>query len=75
VQRELVRFFLGPEDSHQLHCFPEQRLHVQATRFRVPNLCVWTGEPEDEVLETPLLLLEILSPSDTIAEFEDRIAE
>ena len=49
-----------------IHVFPEQRVQVSATRFRVPDICVVAGpRPKDLILkEPPLICIEILSKED-----------
>jgi Uma2 family endonuclease len=55
--------------------FPEQRLQVRATRFRIPDVCLYAGgEPAEQVFTTPpALCVEILSPDDTLSEMQERI--
>ena len=36
--------------------FVEQRLRVSATRYRVPDICVTLGEPEEQVFAGPPFL-------------------
>ena len=55
-----------------------QRVQVQATRFRVPDITVMTTHPppETRILRTPpFLCIEILSPSDRMAEMQSRISD
>jgi Uma2 family endonuclease len=45
--------------------FPEVRIRVAPTRFRVPDVAVYLTEPEEQVFTTPpYLVIEILSPED-----------
>ena len=51
--RNLVVFFAGRERTLRTFCFPAQRVQVSATRFRVPDICVYIGEePEEQVFRT-----------------------
>jgi Uma2 family endonuclease len=54
---------------------PEQRVQVKANRFRVPDITVIAGETPTEpiIRKPPFLCVEILSPSDRLAEMQDRI--
>ena len=53
---------------------PEQRVQVKARRFRVPDILVLTGPPTGPIIkEPPFLCIEILSPSDRMAEMQERI--
>jgi Uma2 family endonuclease len=45
--------------------FPEVRIRVAPTRFRVPDVAVYVTEPAEQVFITPpFLVIEILSPED-----------
>jgi Uma2 family endonuclease len=56
-------------------CLGAQRVHVKATRFRVPDVCVVLGqEPDEQVFtEPPFLCVEILSKDDTMTGMQERI--
>ena len=56
--------------------FVEQRVHVSATRYRVPDICVTLGEPEEQVFAgPPFLCIEILSPEDRAGRIQRKIAD
>jgi Uma2 family endonuclease len=60
IQRKLVRLL---PDS--VAVFPEIRIRVSETRFRVPDVAVYLAEPDEQVFTTPpYLVIEILSPED-----------
>ena len=53
---------------------PELRLRVKPNRFRVPDICVFAGDPKQKVPSTPpVLCIEILSPEDRMSRIEIRI--
>jgi Uma2 family endonuclease len=58
-----------------IHVFPEQRVQVKKTRFRVPDVCVVAGKKPAEQIFTspPFLCIEILSKDDRMLEMQDRI--
>ena len=58
-----------------IHVFPEQRVQVKPTRFRVPDICVVVGaDPGEEILTSPpFLSIEILSKDDRMSEMQERI--
>ena len=58
-----------------IHVFPEQRVQMSATRFRVPDICVVAGSrPKDLILkEPPLICIEILSKEDRPGDIQQRI--
>jgi Uma2 family endonuclease len=74
LQRKLVGFFIAQESTLQTYCFPGQRVQVKATRFRVPDVCVYIGaEPEEEVFRTPpFLVVEILSKDDRASDLQEK---
>jgi len=58
--------------------WPEQRIRTKAkpARYRVPDLCVTLGEPDEDVFtEPPYLCIEILSPDDVAAEVSAKVDE
>ena len=52
-----------------------QRIQVKARRVRVPDICVLVGGPPAGpiVQSPPFLCIELLSPSDRMAEMQERI--
>lgn len=60
VQAKLIRML-----PLSLSVFPEVRIRVSATKYRVPDVAVYTVEPAEQVFTTaPNLVIEILSPED-----------
>lgn len=63
--------------SAEWNIFPihETRVQVSATRFRVPDICVFAGAEPDEQIFTrpPFLCIEILSPEDRIGRMQQRV--
>ena len=56
--------------------FVEQSIRVSATRYRVPDICVTLGEPEEQVFAgPPFLCIEILSPEDRAERVQRKIAD
>jgi Uma2 family endonuclease len=56
----------------------EQHIRTKSglVRYRVPDVCVTLGEPEEEIFtEPPFLCVEILSPDDSALELRARIDE
>ena len=54
----------------------EQRIRVAPARFRVPDLCVYTQEPAEQILVTPpFLCVEILSPEDRMSRMQEKIED
>ena len=74
-QRKLIVFFDSLENTLRTYSFPEQRVQVKATRFRVPDVCVYIGtEPDEQVFRTPpFLVIEILSKDDRAGELQEKL--
>jgi Uma2 family endonuclease len=79
VDGELEDRNVGEKDHSKLHfkiqmllskipgiyIFPEVRIRVAPTRFRVPDVAVYLSEPAEQVFTTPpFLVIEVLSPED-----------
>lgn len=50
-------------------------MQTSATRFRIPDICVLRAQdPADAIVHVaPLICVEILSPSDSLSEMQDRV--
>jgi len=74
-QRKLIGFFIERESTLRTYPFPEQRVHVKPTRFRVPDICVYVGsEPDQQVFRTPpFLAIEILSKDDRASDLQEKL--
>jgi len=56
--------------------FPEVRIRVAPTRFRVPDVAVYLTEPPEQVFITPpFLVIEILSPEDRWSRFTRKLED
>jgi Uma2 family endonuclease len=75
TQREFIFFFRAREEEWNVFAFPEPRIQVRPTRFRIPDLCAYVGqEPTEEIFRTPpFLCIEILSPEDRMERIQERI--
>jgi Uma2 family endonuclease len=66
LQRRLILLLCSLSESLEERVFPETRVQVDSSRFRVPDVCVmppgWQG---NRIIQTaPMLCLEVLSPED-----------
>jgi Uma2 family endonuclease len=75
LQSLLYRYLGNREKQWGILAVVEQRVHVKATRFPVPDISVLVGPPPDGpiIVEPPFLCIEILSPSDRMKEMQERI--
>ncbi|HYW41740.1 MAG TPA: Uma2 family endonuclease [Bryobacteraceae bacterium] len=59
-----------------IHIFPEVRIKVAPTRFRVPDAAVYYEEPDELVFTAPpSLVIEILSPEDRMSRMMVRVQD
>ena len=59
-----------------IHIFPEVRIRVAPTRFRVPDIAVYFEEPDEQVFTAPpALVIEILSPEDRMSRMMVRVRD
>jgi len=77
LQKRFIVWFAKREESLGYYCFPEQRVQVARTRYRVPDVCVYVGsDPQDQIFRTPpFLVIEILSPRDTFANIQEKLED
>src|SRR5882757_6730199 len=67
MQASLVIFF-GQFRKAGLAVWPEWRFQTKPTRFRIPDVVVTRGKPDEQILtKPPLLCIEILSPEDRVS--------
>ncbi|MGC2212569.1 MAG: Uma2 family endonuclease [Silvibacterium sp.] len=75
IQAVLTYLFMRNKGAWSVEVYPGLRVQVSATRFRVPDITVTRAGLEwERILRTPpLLLIEILSPEDTLARLRQRV--
>jgi Uma2 family endonuclease len=75
LQTALGAYLFGHQKSWKMRALMGQRVHVQPTRIRVPDLCVLLEPgPFDQIIRTPpFICIEILSKNDTIDSMQERI--
>jgi Uma2 family endonuclease len=71
----LILMWLGAlEKQLGIYVWPEMRVQVAPTRFRVPDIAVTTWKVKGRFLrQAPLLCVEVLSPEDRASRVEIRI--
>jgi Uma2 family endonuclease len=76
-QFALARFFHQRRKEWGIRIYPELRLQVAPTRYRVPDVMLLRGDAPDEQIIThpPLVCIEILSPEDRFGRMGERIAD
>ena len=75
LQDEILAFFRDRRKLLRLRAFPEHRIQVGPTRFRVPDVTVMhLPVPDEPVITTPpYICIEILSPEDTVSRMRERV--
>lgn len=69
LQMAIAAYFYSRRVEWQIAVWPEQRIQTKPYRYRVPDICVTFGEPDEQVFtKPPYLCIEILSPDDRIAD-------
>ena len=77
LQGLLVRLFLNNSGTWECLAVPEQRVRVNASRYRIPDICVLrrSAQKEQVVSKAPLICIEILSPEDRLSRMRERVED
>ena len=71
-----MAFFLARFKESGVAALPEWRFQTRPTRFRIPDVVVTRGKPDEQILtKPPLLCIEILSSEDRVSRMNLRIQE
>jgi Uma2 family endonuclease len=74
LQTAIATFFRMRRKEWGINVVVEQRVQVSPTRFRIPDVTVVLGDPQEQILrKPPFLCVEILSPDDRMSRVEQRI--
>jgi Uma2 family endonuclease len=74
LQKAILLYLSAREKELGIWVIQEQRVQVSAKRFRIPDVCVTLGEPNEEILrQPPFICIEILSPEDRWRRIQQRI--
>ncbi len=75
LQRAFIYLFMLNRAKWRVEVYPELRVQVSPTRFRIPDITVTAAGLEwQRILRTPaLLFVEILSPEDTMPRVRQRV--
>ena len=77
LQGFFTYLFRAKQEEWSTRVFPEWRVQVAPTRFRVPDVTILRADtPRQNILRTsPLLIIEILSPEDTMSRLQKRVRD
>jgi Uma2 family endonuclease len=75
IQRNLIGWFWDRRNVLPVRAFPEQRIQVSSTRFRIPDVTVVkASQVQGEIFKAPPhLCIEILSKDDTLDYMQEKI--
>jgi Uma2 family endonuclease len=75
IQRKISTYLDTRSKKLGIEVFPEQRVQVSPTRFRIPDVTVVRApEPQEEIFTSPPhLCIEILSKDDTMQYMQEKI--
>lgn len=77
VQEALLSWFRDHKAEWGVRAYPELRVQVSPTRFRVADLCVLSmSAPREQVIQTPpVAVIEVLSPEDRVSLYLTRLED
>jgi Uma2 family endonuclease len=76
IQTRLASYFLGLYEQSGLLPITELRMRVRENKYRVPDVVVTRGKPDEQILtKPPLLCIEILSPEDRLSRLNRRVQD
>jgi len=76
IQGSFIVCLRAQEARTGIYVIPEVRHRLKQTRFRIPDVAVFEGEPEGEVPSSPpLVAIEVLSPDDRIGYIVPKLDE
>jgi Uma2 family endonuclease len=74
LQGLIITWLMSRRRELGVYVFPEIRVQVAPTRFRVADIAVTTHKPRGRILrEPPFLCIEILSPENRVSRMEVKI--
>lgn len=75
AQKRILLYLEDGGEQWNIFVIQETRVQISATRFRVPDICVFIGpEPDEQIFTSPpFLCIEILSPEDRMSRMQQRI--
>lgn len=76
-QAAIQKWFWKHEEEWNISTFPELRVQVAPTRFRVPDVTVLeSSHPQEQIItHAPIAVFEILSPEDTVKRLKHKLED
>ena len=73
AQRKLI-LLLEKASGGKICVWPEQRVQVLSTRFRVVDVCATIGEPDEDIfMSPPFICIEVLSRRDSMTTIQEKL--
>ncbi|MBT9332275.1 Uma2 family endonuclease [Paracidobacterium acidisoli] len=75
MQGALMQWFSQHAREWGIHVYPEIRVQVSSTRFRIADICLVSRQaPREQIIQTPpVAVIEILSPEDRRPRYAQRL--
>ena len=71
IQRALIRYLARYREAG-LETWPEQRIQITPTHYRVVDVCVTEGEPPEQIFTAaPLICIKFSSRKDSLSELQE----
>ena len=77
LQEEILAWFRSHRREWSVYAYPELRMRVSPTRFRVADVCIVSQQaPREPVIQMPpVAVIEILSPEDRFSRYTERLED
>ena len=77
IQKRILLLLARHEEEWNVESIPEQRLQVSPSNYRVPDVMVLRADHTVDriVREAPLVVIEVLSPEDTMKRLLEKVKE
>jgi Uma2 family endonuclease len=77
VQKFFIGIFLRHEKEWGVRVFPEDRIQISATRYRVADICVVRRSTGlEKIIRTPpLVCIEVLSAEDRMSRMQEKVED
>ena len=76
LQAFFIHYLSHWTESDTLTAAPELRVKLRSGRFVLPDICIFEGAPTDKLPSAPpLVVIEILSPDDSMSELLAKLGE
>ena len=74
LQLHIAAYYLARRRKWGVYPFIEQRVKISPTRYRVPDICLTSGWPGEQIFTNPpFVVIEVLSPEDRKSRMQARI--